>query len=49
LLKIPKNLGKNGAQRCLTSISGAQRLEKNKRRNFIGGHTKKMIFVEEYL
>ena len=27
--KIPENLGKNGAQCCLTSKNGAQRLQKN--------------------
>jgi len=39
--KIPEYLGKNGAQRSLISKNGAQRLQKNKRRPFFGGHTKK--------
>ena len=38
--KIPENLGKNGAQRCLTSKNGAQRLQKNTIKTFFGGHTK---------
>jgi len=33
--KIPENLGNIGAQRCLTSIHGAQGLQKNKWRPFL--------------
>jgi len=41
--KIPENLGKNGTQRCLTSKNGAQGLQKNKWRQFFGGHTTKTV------
>ena len=57
--KIPKHLGKipekpskTGAQPCLTSKNGAQRLQKNKWRPFLQrSHHKKvfMIFVKENL
>jgi len=35
LCKIPGNLGKNYAQRCLASKNGAQRLQKNTWRRFL--------------
>jgi len=41
LSKIPENPGKNGTQRCLISKSGAQLLQKNILRPFIGGPTKR--------
>jgi len=34
--KFLESLGKNGAQRCLTSTNGAQCLQKNTRRPFFG-------------
>jgi len=39
--KSPENPGKNGAQRCLTSKSGAQGLYKNTRRPLFRRYIKK--------
>jgi len=50
--KVTKNPGKNGAQRGFSYKNGAQHLQKNTRRPFFGGHTKKrssLIFVVETL
>ena len=43
LRKIPENPGINGAQRCLTSKNDTQSWQKNTRRSFFGGHTKKCL------
>jgi len=50
--KSPENPGKNGAQRCLTSNSGTQGLQKKHEDLFQKLHQKEVvfvIFVGEYL
>jgi len=44
-VKIPENPGKNGAQRCLTSKNGAQRLQKNTIKTFFGVTPKTGVHV----
>jgi len=41
--KIPEKLGKYGAQRCLTSKSGAQVFRKTSEDHLFGSHTKKTV------